>query len=315
MRSESIIEYYLIMERVPTHGIEVFLTIAREGSMRAAADALGVGASAVTLQLKSLEERLGIELFFRTTRSVELTDAGRVLFDAAAPAHRDLIYAVKKTREMAQSTTGTLRLSLSRGAYIAALAPALDVFLAENPGINLDLSWNEELVDIVREGFHGGIRMGDVLSPDMIAVRVTPPIKSAFFAAPFYVETHGVPRRPRDLLDHQCIRHRHPSSGALRDWWVTENGQDKLIDPPARLIFDSAAGVIEAAREGHGVGWSMKATMKDHLKTGDLQAVLEPYAKDLPPFYIYYPKQNKRVECLRVLVDFLKARLKKRPES
>ncbi|MCK7614949.1 LysR family transcriptional regulator [Roseibium sediminicola] len=301
------------MQRLPTYGIEVFLTIVREGSMRAAADALGVGASAVTLQLKSLEERLGIELFFRTTRSVALTDAGKVLFEAAAPAHRDLIYAIKKTREMAQSTTGTLRLSLSRGAYIGALAPALKEFLAENPGINLDLSWNEELVDIVRDGFHGGIRMGDVLSPDMIAVRITPTVKSAFFAAPNYLKVHGVPKCPRDLLHHQCIRHRHLTSSTMHQWWVTQDGQDKLIDPPARLIFDSAAGVIEAARDGHGVGWSMKAAMKDYLKTGELQTVLEPYAKDLSPFYIYYPMQNKRVECLKVLVEFLKDRSKKHP--
>ncbi len=294
------------MERIPTHGIEVFLTIVHEGSMRAAADALGVGAPAVTLQLKSLEERLGIELFFRTTRSVELTEAGKVLFDAAAPAHRDLTYAIKKTKEMAQSTTGTLRLSLSRGAYIAALAPVLEAFLAEHPGINLDISWNEELVDIVHHGFHCGIRMGDVLSPDMIAVRITPLIKSIFFASPSYLKAHGIPRRPRDLLDHQCIRHRYPTSGTLREWRVYEDGQDKRIDPPARLVFDSAAGVIQAAREGHGIGWSMKLTMEDHLKTGDLETLLEPYVKDLPPFYIYYPEQNKRVECLKLLVGFLR---------
>lgn len=298
------------MERLPTHGIEVFLTIVREGSMRAAADALGVGAPAVTLQLKSLEERLGIELLHRTTRSVELTEAGKVLFDAAAPAHRDLIYAVKKTTEMARSTTGTLRLSLSRGAYIAALAPVLKSFLAAHPGINLDISWNEELVDIIRKGFHGGIRMGDVLAPDMIAVRITPPIKSAFFAAPSYLKARGVPEHPRDLLNHQCIRHRHPTSGALREWWVSEGGQDKRIDPTTRLVFDSAAGVIQAALEGHGIGWSMRATMEDHLKSGDLQLVLEAYAKNLPPFYIYYPEQNKRVECLRLLVAFLKDRSK-----
>ena len=298
------------MERIPTHGIEVFLTIVREGSMRAAAEALGVGASAVTLQLKSLEERLGIELLFRTTRSIELTEAGRVLFDAAAPAHRDLTYAVKKTREMAKSTTGTLRLTLSRGAYIAALAPVLKPFLAKHPGINLDISWNEELVDIIKRGFHGGIRMGDVLEPDMIAVRITPPIEAAFFAAPSYLQTHGVPQHPRDLLDHQCIRHRHPSSGALREWWVTEDGQDTRIDPTTRLVFDSAAGVIQAACEGHGIGWSMKATMEDHLRTGDLQLLLASYAKDLPPFYIYYPEQNRRVECLRLLVEFLKDRSK-----
>lgn len=303
------------MERVPSHGIEVFLAIVREGSMRAAAESLGVGAPAVTLQLKALEDLLGIQLLFRTTRSIELTEAGRVLFDAAAPAHRDLGYAVKKTKEMAKSARGTLRLSMSREAYIAALAPVLGEYLAENPGINLNISWNEELVDLVRHGLHGGIRMGDVLTPDLIAVRITPPIKSAFFAAPSYLQSHGVPKCPRDLLDHQCIRQRQPTSATLREWWVSEDGQDKHLDPPARLTFDSAAGVIQAARDGHGVGWSMRATLEDHLKMGDLETLLEPYVKDLPPFYIYYLEQNKRVECLKLLVEFLRSKLRKTPES
>ncbi len=303
------------MSRLPIHGIEVFLTIVREGSMRAAASALGVGAPAITLQLKALEERLGTDLLYRTTRSIELTEAGRVLFDAAAPAHRDLAYAIRKTQEMTPSTTGTLRLTMSRGAYMAALAPVLDAFMTENPGITLDISWNEELIDIVRKGFHGGIRMGDVLAPDMIAVRITPQIKSVFFAAPSYLKTHGRPQSPRDLLDHQCIRHKHPTSGEMREWRVTEDGQDKCIDPPARLIFDSAAGVIQAARDGHGIGWSMHVTMQDHLKTGELQTILEPYAKELPPFYIYYPEQNKRVECLRLLVNFLRVEQGKQPEK
>ena len=303
------------MERIPTHGIEVFLTVVREGSMRAAAKTLGVGASAITLQVKSLEDRLGIDLFHRTTRSVELTEAGKVLFDSAAPAHRDLTYAIKKTKEMAQSTTGTLRLSLSRGAYIAALAPVLGAFLDQNPGISLEISWKEDLVDIIHQGFHAGIRMGDMLAPDMIAVRITPQIQSAFFAAPSYLETHGIPKHPRDLLDHRCIRHRHPTSGALRDWWIKENGQDKQIDPPARLVFDSAAGVIQAASEGHGIGWSMKATMEDHLETGKLNIILAAYSKDLPPFYIYYPEQNKRVECLRLFVEFLKGQAKERRKN
>ena len=294
------------MERIPTYGIEVFLAIVREGSMRAAADALGVGAPAITLQMKALEERLGIELLFRTTRSVELTEAGKVLFEAAAPAHRDLTYAIRKTQEMAQSATGTLRLSLSRGAYIAAVAPVLDAFLFKYPGINLDISWNEELVDIMKKGFHAGIRMGDMLAQDMIAARITKPIKSSFFAAPSYLEKHGTPTIPRDLLGHQCVRHRHPTSAELRQWWVVEDGQEKQIDPPARIVFDSAAGVIQAACDGHGIGWSMKATMEDQLEAGALRTVLDSYTKDLPPFYIYYPEQNKRVECLRLFVDFLK---------
>ncbi len=300
------------MERAPTNGIEVFLTIVREGSMRAAAKALGVGAPAISLQLKALEERLGVDLLYRTTRSIELTDAGRVLFENAAPAYRDLVDAIGRTQQAGKSAKGTLRLTMSRGAYIVAIAPIVETFLAQHPGINLDISWNEELVDIVRKGFHAGVRLGDVLSPDMIAVRITPPVKTAFFAAPNYLERYGRPRHPRELLDHRCIRHWQPTSGTLREWWISEDGQDKRIDPPARLTFDSAAGVIQAAREGHGVGWSMRATMADHLKTGDLETLLDPFVKDLPPFYIYYPEQNKRVECLRLFVDCLKTHLIRR---
>jgi len=295
------------MKRTPVHGIEVFLTIVREGSLRAAAEVLGVGAPAVTLQLKALEGKLGVDLLFRTTRSIELTDAGRVLFGAAAPAYRDMIYAVKKSQEMAKSTTGTLRLSMSRGAYISAIAPALRKFLSDNPGISLDISWNEELVDIVREGFHAGIRLGDILEQNMIAVRVTQPLIPAFFASPDYLNKCGRPEHPRDLLNHQCIRYRQPTSRKIREWWVAENGQEKRIDPPARLIFDTVIGVIQAAREGHGIGWSMRATIEDHFKAGELETVLDPFVKELPPFYLYYPEQNKRVECLRLFIDCLKS--------
>lgn len=277
--------------------------------MRAAASTLGVGAPAVSLQLKSLEERLGVDLLVRTTRSIELTEAGRILFDSAAPAYRDLAGAVEKAQQMAASTTGTLRLSMSRGAYIAALAPMLDQFLAENPGISLEISWNEELVDIVRKGFHAGVRLGDVLSPTMVAVPITPCVASAFFASPDYLIRHGRPKHPRDLLDHRCIRHRQPTSGQLREWLVNEDGEEKRIDPPARLTFDAAMGVIQAARDGHGIGWSMRATIEDHIKTGDLETILEPFTTTLPPFYIYYPEQNARVESLQLLTDCLKSHL------
>ncbi|WP_299848197.1 LysR family transcriptional regulator [uncultured Roseovarius sp.] len=293
------------MERAPVHGIEVFLTIVQEGSLRAAANVLGVGAPAVSLQLKALEERLGVGLIIRSTRSIELTEAGRVLFEAAGPAYRDMIYAVKKTREVGASLNGTLRLSLSRGAYVAALAPVLERFQADNPGINLELSWNEELVDINREGFHAGIRLGDVLSPDMVAVRLTGPLATVFSASPGYLDRAGRPEHPRDLLEHNCIRYKLPTANRIADWVFCEDGQDKVIDPPARLVFDHVLGVIQAAREGHGIGWSMRATAEEHLASGELEAVLDPYARALPPFYLYYPEQNKRVECLRLLIDCL----------
>ena len=291
------------MDSATIHGIKVFLTIVREGSMRAASAKLGVGASAVSLQLKSLEERLGVDLITRTTRRLELTDAGRILSDSAAPAFRDLAGSVEKARQRAASATSTLRLSMSRGAYLVAIAPMLDRFLNDNPGISLEISWNEELVDIERKRFHAGVRLGDVLAPEMVAIRASPPVPSAFFASPRYLDVNGRPEYPRDLLTHRCIRHRHPTSGKLRDWWVTEDGQAKRIDPPARLIFDAAMGVIQAAREGHGVGWSMHATMHEHIRTGELEIVLEGFATNLPPFYLYFPEQNARNEPLSRFID------------
>ncbi|TYC78351.1 LysR family transcriptional regulator [Stappia sp. BW2] len=291
------------MDRFTIHGIDVFLAIVREGSMRAAAEKLGVGAPAVTLQLKSLEERLGVDLLVRTTRSLELTEAGQILFDSASPAMRDLGSAIERAQQAAKSTVQVLRLSLSRGAYLVAVAPMLPSFLSDHPEVSLEISWNEELVDIQRKGFHAGVRLGDVLSADMAAIRASAGVPSAFFASPSYLKAHETPQKPRDLLDHACIRHRHPTSGQLREWWVSEGKQTKRIDPPARLVFDSAAGVIQAARESHGIGWSMRATMEDHLETGELELVLDGYATELPPFYLYFPEQNADQEPLRSFIS------------
>lgn len=279
------------MDRALIHGIDIFLTIAREGSMRAAAVKLNVGAPAISIQLKALEQRLGVELFHRTTRRLELTEAGRVLLDSAAPAYRDLKGAVEKTLQNARSTTQTLRLTLSRGAYLVAVAPMLNRFLAEHPSTSIEFSWNEEMVDLERKGFHAGIRMGDVLTRDMAAIKMTTAVPSTFFAAPNYLDTHGRPITARDLFDHKCIRHRQPTSGLLREWWVKDSGRTIRVDPPARLVFDTAAGVIQAACDGHGIGWSMCATVREHIESGQLEKVLDGFAVDLPPFYLSFPER------------------------
>ncbi|WP_421702568.1 LysR substrate-binding domain-containing protein [Aliiroseovarius sp.] len=254
---------------------------------------------------------MGVGLIHRTTRSIELTEAGRVLFEAAAPAYRDMVDAVKKTRDTATTLTGTLRLAATRGAYVTAIAPVLSSFLADHPGLNIDISLNESLTDIVREGFHAGVRLGDILAPEMVAVRLTPPLTPAFSAAPSYLDQHGRPSHPRDLLNHQCIRYKLPSAKKLAAWKFVENEQEKIINPPSRLTFDNIGGVVQAARDGHGIGWSLRATINDHLKSGALETVLENYVKNLPPFYLYYPEQNRRVECLRAFIDYLVSHLKR----
>ena len=140
----------------------------------------------------------------------------------------------------------------------------------------------------------------------MVAVRMTDRLQSAYFASPTYLETHGRPKHPRELMQHRCIRYRLPTAGKVRDWWFNENGQSTQIDPPARLTFDTVLGVIQAAREGHGIGWSLRATMTEYAEKGELETILDDYVTELPPFYIYYPTQNKNLPCLRLFVDAIK---------
>ena len=289
-------------------GIDIFLAIEREGSLSAAARFLGVGAPAVSHRLRSFERKLGVDLFVRTTRSIELTEAGRALFDRAGPAFQELSAAVEDAREVGRATTGSLRLTLPWSAYTVALAPVLGEFLRQYPNIRLELSIDEGLVDAVRAGFHGGFRLGDRLTDGMVAVRLTGPIASCYIATPAYLDANGRPDHPRDLLTHQCIRYKFVTSNRIWDWRFVEDGQIKTVDPPSMLVVDNMDTVRHAVRDGLGVGWSMRAVVAREVADGVLETVLDDYTESLPPFYFYYPEQNKRLETLRIFVDFLSAR-------
>ncbi len=296
------------MKRATISGIEVFLAIVREGSLRAAARALGVGAPTVSHQLKALEQRMGVDLMVRTTRSLELTDAGQALAAGAAPAFAEIVQAIEGSKAVGRSTTGTLRLTLPRGAYMLVIAPVLAEFRAQYPDVCLDLSINEQLVDIVKDGFHAGIRTGDRLTTDMVAVRLTGPLETCYMAAPSYLARYGRPEHPRDLLRHHCIRHKFFTAKRMGDWQFVEDGQTKTIDPPTTLIFDNMHLVMQAVRDGHGIAWSLRKVIAEDLDAGRLVPILEPFAADLPPFYLYYPEQNRRLELLRLFIDFLTER-------
>ena len=206
---------------------------------------------------------------------------------------------------MGKSTTGTLRLTLPRGAYLVVIAPVLGAFQERYPDVCLDLSINEQLVDIVKEGFHAGIRAGDLLTTDMVALRLTGPLTPCFMAAPSYLEKFGRPEHPRDLLSHKCIRHKFMTAKRVGDWHFVEDGQTKTVDPPTTLIFDNMQSVAQAARDGHGIGWALRTVIADDLNSGALESILDPYIKQLPPFYLYYPEQHRRLELLRLFIDFL----------
>ncbi len=296
------------MDRTPVGGLEVFLAIVRAGSLRAAARALGVGAPAVSHQLRAFERRIGVDLLVRTTRSLELTEAGRALLAGAGPAFEEIVGAIEGTRAIGRSKTGTLRLTLPISAYKIVIAPALAQFQARYPEISLNLSINEELVDIVGEGLHAGFRLGDRVTPGMVAVRLTGPLSPCYFAAPAYLATFGRPRHPGELLDHRCVRYRYRTANRVQDWQFMEDGQTKSVDAPTRLLVDDMETLRQAVRDGQGIGWCLRPMIEDELRAETLETLLDPYVVKLPPYYLYYPDQNRRLEPLRLFIDFLVAR-------
>ena len=296
------------MSRGALAGLDVFLAVAEHGSLRAAAAALDVQPPAVSQQLKAFEQALGVRLFVRTTRSVRLTDPGRALLQRARPAMSELATALDEARGAANIHRGTLRISMPWIGYRLVMAEAMAAFQARYPEIELELSLDEAFADIVADGYHAGIRMGDRVQGDMIAMRLTPPLEEVCFAAPSYLERHGRPRELEDLLRHNCIRYRFQGSRRLQEWQF--DGPDGKVEVGVRgnLIVNSFTAVVQAARDGVGIGKFFRADVESDLAAGTLEAVLERRTFTYPGFFLYYPRDNARLALLRAFVDFLKTR-------
>ena len=294
------------MSSLPFGGLEVFLAVANHGSLRGAADALGVQPPAVSYRLKALEDRIGVALFIRTTRSVQLTDAGRALLARARPAMAELCEALEDARASGIVRRGTVRLTLPYVAYELTIAGKLAAFQSQYPEIELELSFNEAFVDIASEGFHAGVRLGEHIRDDMIAVRLSPPLKQVVFASPSYFDKRGRPERPEDLLQHNCIRYRYIASKRFAEWQFHSPEGMTTIDVQGTLIVNSTNALITAARAGLGIGWLFRPSIEDDLEAGSLESVLYGYSVERPGYFLYYPKANARIEVLRVFIDFMR---------
>jgi DNA-binding transcriptional LysR family regulator len=296
------------MKRLPVNGLEVFLAVAKYGSLRAAATALGVQPPAVSHQLKAFEDQIGVSVFARTTRSVQLTDAGRALLKRALPAVGELGEALEEARGVGGARKGTIRIALPYRAYQLAIAPKLAAFEREYPDIELELSFDESLVDIVAGHFHAGIRLSDRIDEDMIAVRLTPPLRGAYVATPSYFARNERPKQPRDLLRHNCIRYRFIGSKRIADWEFRGPRGVYSVDVKGGLVVNSFQVVVEAALDGLGIGWSLRAGVEKELSSGRLDSVLDKYVVERPGFFLYYPRENSRFELLRIFIEFMRKR-------
>lgn len=288
-------------------GLSVLAAVVRHGSLTRAAAALGVRPPAISYQLKVLEADIGTPLLTRTTRSLSLTDAGRALLERAGPALAELDRALSEARDQGGAARGTIRLTLPYIAYDMTFAPKLREFRRLHPEITLDLSFSEAFVDVVAEGFHGGIRLGENIGADMVAVRLCPPFREVVFAAPAYLEARGRPKLPGDLLAHDCIRYRYITSGRFADWRFRMDGQVTTVEVGGNLIVNSTAALVRSACLGNGLGWLFRPAVAGELARGELESVLDDHTVEHPGYYLYFPRSSGRIAAFRTFVEFMRA--------
>jgi DNA-binding transcriptional LysR family regulator len=287
-------------------GMAAFLRVAEKRSFTAAATELGVSGSAVSQTVQQLEQRLGVRLLQRTTRSVGLTEAGERLYASVAPAFTQVRAAVESLNELRERPAGTVRLTLAHAASRFLYEPLHD-FMVEYPEVKLDLCFDDGLTDIAAEGFDAGVRLGETLDQAMIAIDISGPQRMAVVGSPDYFGKHPKPKHPRDLLGHACIGHRL-ASGGLYHWEFDENGKDFSITVPSRIISNDMAYTLRLALDGVALAVLFEDHVRPELNCGQLVRVLKDYCSPFPGFHLYYPSRAHTPLKLRVLADFLRKR-------
>jgi DNA-binding transcriptional LysR family regulator len=286
-------------------GISTFVAVAEASGFRAAGRRLGVSGSAVSQALRRLEERLGVALVQRTTRSVRLTEAGERLYASVRPALDEVRAAVQAVGELADEPRGTLRLTVSASAESFLRGPVLEGFIAACPRVRLDLIVGSEPVDIVVAGYDAGVRLGEMIDQDMIAVPASGPQRMAVVGSPAYLARHGAPAHPRDLVRHTCINW-HPGVDAMPyRWEFTEAGHDFTVAFDARVVTNDVPLIVRLARAGVGLAMAMEEVVRPLLQAGELVEVLAEFSTPFPGFYLYYPQRRHTSPALRALIDYL----------
>lgn len=297
------------MNKGQLDGIMTFIAVAQEKHFSAAATRLGVSPSAVSQSIRSLERRLGITLFGRNTRGVSLTEAGEQYFERVLPAVRELELASDELGANANRPAGLLRINVARAGYMTVLQPVLRRFLERYPEISVELAIEASLADIVGRGFDAGIRFGDLVERDMVAVRVGPPIVATLLASPDYLAHRGTPVHPRDLLCHDCIGFRRVSSGQIERWEFCKNGEDAetlTLEISGRLIVNDSATLVQSALDGLGIAYMISGYVERFIASGQLVQLLTDWSPPMPGFTLYYADRRHVAPKLRALIDFLR---------
>ncbi len=291
--------------RLPLATLEIFDAIAREGTLRGAAKRLGLQPSTVSHQLKALETQLGVTLFSRTTRSVTLTEAGQALFRGANPAFDQLEAAIQAAKDTGRSRRGSLRITMPGFAYDMVISDKLRSFRETYPDIDVEISINESFVNLFEERFHAGIRLGDRIDPDMIAIRISPPLPLAVLASRAYLDKHGEPATPQEIVDHECIRYRFGESGRFAPWdFVGPEGRYS-VEVSGHLVVNTLPSLYSAIGNGLGLGYSF-ADYRPPGSTTDIVSLLQKFTEPIAGTYLYHPREYRSVELLRLFIDHVR---------
>jgi DNA-binding transcriptional LysR family regulator len=293
------------MKSVDIGDLEVFAAIARSRSFRKAATERGVSASALSQTMRQLEERLGVRLLNRTTRSVALTQAGERLLGRLVPALDQVQEAVDEINSFRQTPTGTVRINAPAPAVEHILAPLINPFLKEYPEISLEIISDAAKVDIVAEGFDAGVRFGKQLARDMIAVPLGPSLRYVVVGSPDYLAKYGTLQNPADLLTHVCIRQRFPG-GTIFIWEFEKTRKKETITPEGRLTLNDARHITRAAMDGLGLARVLEDFVREPLSDHRLVEVLADWSPRIPSWYLYYPSRRHTPVALRVFLEFIR---------
>src|SRR5882724_3975779 len=303
------------MNRGDLADLTAFVAVADHRSFRAAASRLAVTPSALSHSMRQLEERLGVRLLHRTTRSVSVTDAGLRLLERLRPAIDQIGGALEDLNQERQRPSGRLRIYAVHIAGAAVIAPIWGRFLSKYPDVHLELATGEVTIDIVKMGFDAGIGPRDRAPADMIAVRVTGPMKVAVVGAPAYFARRRPPRTPDDLAQHSCIQYRMAGDGAVFAWPFERNRKSRRIAVDGRVMVNDTGLAVRAAVDGLGIAYTIEALAEPFLRSGQLVRVLEDWSPTLEGLFLYYPGHRQVPGALRALIDMIRTARSKAGKS
>lgn len=288
--------------------LAMFALVARERSFTRAAAQLGMSQPALSRSMRQLEERLGVRLLARTTRSVSPTEAGEQLLQVIAPRFEEIDAELAQLNAFRDKPAGRLRITAGEHAALTVMQPVLGKLLPQHPDLNIEVIVDYGLTDIVAEGFDAGIRMGEQVAKDMIAVRVGPDLRMAVVGSPAYFQRHPKPKSPHDLTQHNCITIRLPTHGGIFAWEFEKKGQELKVRVEGQLVFNNIALRLGAALEGLGLAYMPEDLVRPHVQAGALVHVLQDWCPSFPGYHLYYPSRRQSSPAFTLLRDALRYR-------